>query len=158
MKDRQARIVDLIAAIRRAFQRLRRVADDLHRDIEITAAMRAVLEDLSLHGPRTVPQIAAAKDVSRQHIQQIVDGLAARQLVSLNANPNHRRSSLAALTPAGRKVFAEIARREAAVIADLARTLDPDGVKDATAILTLLREALEPHDNDQGDDDDSHAH
>ena len=105
MKDRRARavrgMVSLIDETRLLFHHLRRTAESLHRQGEITAGRRGVLESLHREGPRTVPQLARARPVSRQHIQKLVDPLAAEGLVELVDNPRHKRSKLVRLTAAG---------------------------------------------------------
>ena len=60
-------------------------------------------------GPQTVPTMARARNVSRQHVQKSVDGLAAGGLVSLRDNPAHRRSPIVELSDAGKALFAAIA-------------------------------------------------
>jgi DNA-binding MarR family transcriptional regulator len=143
---------DLTFLVRRCFQRLRRVGDRLHRDLGITASMRAVLEDLDGHGARTVPRMAEAKDVSRQHIQQIVDALRDRGLVEAKDNPGHRRSPHIVLTPAGRQAFAALRERERALIAELAGAMTEADVAGGRTALQRLLDILEPHS--KGDDND----
>jgi DNA-binding MarR family transcriptional regulator len=71
-------------------------------------------------GPRTVPSIARRLGQARQSVQRVVHDLAAAGLVDLRPNPDHRRSSLVALTPAGRHVldrlWAGSARARAALL------------------------------------------
>src|SRR5579884_1073083 len=83
--------------------RLRAVAHDLHRRPELTAACRGVLQDLMREGARTVPQLARRRSCSRQHVQALVNRLRADGLAELVDNPDHRRSRLVRLTPAGRR-------------------------------------------------------
>lgn len=61
-----------------------------------------VLRTLALDGPQTVPDIARARPVSRQHCQTIVNGLKAQGFVELVANPRHKRSHLVRITRRGR--------------------------------------------------------
>lgn len=136
-------VVALTRGIRACFNRLRTLGDALHEDSGITAAKRAVLESLHEEGPRTVPQIARSKSVTRQHIQTIVDELAASGLVALEANPAHKRSSLVILTAKGRKTFDEMRRREAAVLAALAGALPPRSTAAAAGALKTLEAELD---------------
>src|SRR4026207_1942234 len=78
----------------------------------VTAAHRGVMESLFRGGPQTVPAMARARPVSRQHIQILVNRLVDLGLVAAVANPAHMRSPLFELTPAGSKRFAEMQRRE----------------------------------------------
>ena len=143
-----ANLVDLIAAVRRAFQALKATGDALHADLGVTASLRAVLEQLEAHGPSTVPGVARAKNVTRQHIQQLADAGVAAGLVEARANPAHRRSPLIALTPKGVEVFAEIRAREREALAVLAAALGPEITRRdaviATATLVRLTGALAP--------------
>ena len=64
-----------------------------------------VLRSLVQEGAQTVPQMAAARPVSRQHCQTIVNGLAEQGLVEFVDNPRHKRSKLVRLTKRGRARF-----------------------------------------------------
>jgi len=132
-----ARKVEAITReIRQCFNRLKAAGDDLHSDLGITAAMRAVLESLHAGGERTVPEVAREKRVSRQHIQVLVNELAAGGFVRTDANPNDKRSPLVTLTPMGRKTFEGMRRREATVLSELARAVTDC---DLDATLATLR-------------------
>lgn len=133
----------LIRAVRACFQSLRALGDSLHEDIGVTAAMRAVMEHLFEEAPETVPQIAQAKTVSRQHIQQLVDALVAAELAELFANPAHKRSPLVALTPKGMTVFEAMRRREKAVLRVLAHSIGAGEAKAAHETLAALRTTIQ---------------
>ena len=94
------KMVALTQAVRGVFNRLKALSDELHGDLDVTTAMRAVMETLSDAGPMTVPQIAKLKGVTRQHIQLLADALVDGGLASVKENPAHRRSSLITLTAA----------------------------------------------------------
>ena len=112
-----------ILAVRRLFHVLAGTADRAQADLGITASMRAVMETLHKRGPRTVPQVAREQDVSRQHIQVVVNGLLEGGLVECLDNPDHLRSPIVRLTAAGTKVCEAIRRREARLLADLAKKI-----------------------------------
>ena len=63
-------------------------------------------------GPSTVPALARARPVSRQHIQVLVNRLLELGLVETRKNPAHERSSLVALTRAGARRFETMHRSE----------------------------------------------
>lgn len=117
-------IYELILDIRSAFRALRAFSDRMNEARGITAARRAVMEYLADHGAATVPQIAEAKSVSRQHIQTNADELVSRDLAEWVDNPAHRRSRLLRLSEHGAEVFAEIRREEAAYLDRLGKELD----------------------------------
>ncbi|HJZ77829.1 MAG TPA: MarR family transcriptional regulator [Vicinamibacterales bacterium] len=125
------------------FHRMRVVAEEVHGEGEFSAARRGVLRSLARLGPQTVPQIASARPVSRQHIQTIVDGLATDGLVETIENPAHKRSVLVRLTAPGRTAVRDIAQREAALLASIDVGVPAADVERATAVLKAFREALE---------------
>jgi DNA-binding MarR family transcriptional regulator len=143
MATQQKAVEAVTREIRACFARLRALGDALHHDLGITASQRAVLESLFEGGAQTVPQIARAKRVSRQHIQALVDSLVPTRLVTLSDNPKHKRSPLVTLTEHGRKTFAAARAREVAVVSELAAALANDDVAAALATLQHLRAALE---------------
>ncbi len=136
------KMIALTSAIRAVFNRLKALGDDLHGDLEVTAAMRAVMETLSAEGAMTVPQIARLKGVTRQHIQLLADALAEAGLAAVKENPAHRRSSLIALTDKGKRTFAKMRAREVPVVANIANEFDGQDLDRATALLTRLAARL----------------
>ena len=70
------------------------------------------MESLADAGEQTVPQIARAKGVSRQHIQVNVDTLTKAALVALRDNPGHKRSPFVTMTKLGQSAFKVMRRRE----------------------------------------------
>jgi DNA-binding MarR family transcriptional regulator len=95
----------LIREIRSGFQQLKKLSDKMNADAGVTAAMQSVLEHLVLNGPQTVPQVAQARNVTRQHVQQRVDELVMQGYADFVDNPNHRRSRLVQASPAGAAYF-----------------------------------------------------
>lgn len=141
--DRDAEeLYRLIRTVRTTFQDLRAFSDGMNADLGITAAMRAVLEDLTDHGDATVPEIARRKNVTRQHVQQLSDALVVAGLAEYRENPRHRRSQLVAATALGTKRFREIRTREAAVLKKVAAVLSARDVSRAADTLASLRDVL----------------
>jgi DNA-binding MarR family transcriptional regulator len=133
----------LTQAVRSVFNRLKALGDELHADLAITTAMRAVMETLFEGGPKTVPQIAKLKGVTRQHIQLLADALVDQRLAAMMENPAHKRSSLIALTEKGRRAFVKMRAREAPVIEELAWEFEARELERATGVLTRLAQRLE---------------
>lgn len=130
-------LADIARVVPLLFHRLRAIGDDLHADLGITTPMRGVMQSLFDGGPQTVPQMAAARPVSRQHIQTQVDALAARGLVAAIPNPAHKRSSHIALTDAGRKIFESMRKKEIETLSSLLGGLS--GAELKTTQQTLVR-------------------
>jgi DNA-binding MarR family transcriptional regulator len=123
------------------FHRLKVVVEQLHgRDM--TAHHRGILKGIELRGPQTVPQMARARPVSRQHIRAAIAPLLAQGLVEFVDNPDHKRSKILRLTAAGLARLEEINRREREVFGKLAAAFDPAELERAAGVLRALRELL----------------
>ena len=82
----------------------------------LSPSHRAVLESLLEGGPQTVPALARARPVARQHIQVLVNDLLRMELVETRENPAHRRSPHISVTPRGRRVFTEVRSEESRIL------------------------------------------
>jgi DNA-binding MarR family transcriptional regulator len=117
---------------------IKAVNDRLHADLGVSAAMRDLLVALATSGPRTVPQIALDRGVSRQHIQGIVNELLLAGLAAAQRNPAHRRSSLIALTDEGRARVRQLRERETELLAQTAPAVSQADLAAATRLFDLL--------------------
>jgi DNA-binding MarR family transcriptional regulator len=135
-------IYELILDVRATFRALRAASDAMNEARGVTAARRAVMEFLAGHGPATVPQIAEAKSVTRQHIQTSADELVARGLAVWSDNPAHRRSRLLGLSQQGRQVFDAIRREEAAYLDQVSAAMDTDTIEAGRRALRELQRGL----------------
>ena len=134
------RVIDETRAL---FHRLRLAAEQLHTAERLTAGERAVLVEVATQGPRTVPQMARARPVSRQHIQTLVNALLERALVTLVENPRHQRSKLVELTHEGRALTRTVRSREGKALARLGREFDPTELERAAEMLSRVRDLFE---------------
>lgn len=143
----------IITHVRRCFQLLATISDEMLADLGLTASLRAVMEHLHEHGPQTVPQIAEEKSVRRQSIQALVDQLREEGLVTTSPNPAHRRSVLVSLTREGRAVFIRIQQRERAKLRDILQDLEGQHLEGqdldtAVRVLGALRNSLHANNNE----------
>lgn len=101
-----------------------------------------LLNSVITQGPQTVPQLARARPVSRQHIQKLANEMAADGLIRFAANPAHKRSQLIEATPKGLDAYA----RMNAALGDLADRLGEGFTKEelfvAASVLERLRARL----------------
>jgi DNA-binding MarR family transcriptional regulator len=109
--------------VRRLFRSMAQEADAYLGALGVSAAERALLEFLHPDRERTVPEIARAYRVSRQHIQTLANALAERELLEFRENPRHRRSPKLALSTAGRRLFRRIQGRDEKAIRKLFKGL-----------------------------------
>jgi DNA-binding MarR family transcriptional regulator len=128
----------LVWAVRRLFHKLGHGATALHRDMEVSAGMRAVLESVVQGGSQSVPQMARVRPVSRQHIQGLVNALLDAGLVGYTDNPAHKRSKLVAPTERGREVFTAMRSREGAALRRLTLDCTPEQLAAANRVLRHL--------------------
>ncbi len=99
------------------------------------AGAYGLLRSLSESGPQTVPALARARPVARQHIQRMANEMAAQGLVEFIANPAHKRSRLLSLTPEGAGLYAALSARLSELAERLAADMDIDDLK--TTVETL---------------------
>jgi len=104
-----------------------------------SSGRRAILLNLKSLGPKTVPQLAAMRPVSRQYVQRLVDGLALEGLVEKRSNAARRRSPAFALTASGEDQLAAMLARERPVIEALGGTLNPPAAEALIAALDQIR-------------------
>lgn len=132
----------LLDEVRLLMHRVERFVDDLHADLEVTTSERAVLEYLHRRGPATVPDIARARGVSRQHIQTIVNGLLEHTRVEAARNPAHRSSSLIVPTDDGRRLIEEMLDREHLAMTERLAGISGRSMLDAAHVLAEFRNRL----------------
>lgn len=135
-------IEKLLNEVRLLYHLLILVGGQLHSTEPITLGMRSVLEHLAREGPATVPGIARARYVTRQHIQVLVNGLLNLKLVELQDNPAHRRSALVGLTPEGRRTIQRMLAKEGGALARDFRVSGAD-LQKAAETLRTVRAGLE---------------
>src|SRR5689334_1375368 len=111
MKDGAEGLYEILQHVRPLHQYSAKAVTAALAEHDVTMPMRAVLERLA-DGPKTVPHIARSLWLPRQVVQRLADTAAGLGYLDWADNPAHRRSRLARLTGAGRRVFTEIHDRE----------------------------------------------
>lgn len=121
------------------------LTEELHGHSELSRACRGVLRDLARLGPRTVPQLARGRPVSRQNVQMLVNRLVAEDLAELTRNPEHKRSQLVRLTSRGKALLEEMEKRETTLLSTIDLGLSLDELRVGARVLHRFREILEQH-------------
>ena len=142
MSDRGELVRALVSHLRPLVLNSARVVEAGVRHVGWTVAGRAVVALLASDGPATVPVMARRLDLPRQAVQRQVDDLVALAHVEPQPNPDHRRSVLLRLTPAGRRAWDEVAATELAQMGRLALQLSEGDLRTAVAVLAALDEDL----------------
>ena len=130
--------VRLRLAIARTARRLRQEAGE-----ELSPSQTAALATIDRHGPLTPSELAVRERIQRPTVTRIVALLEQRGLVQRTRDPQDGRSSLVALTPAGRDLLARGRTRKDAYLARRLRELDGQEratLQRAAAILERLLE------------------
>lgn len=135
-------VYSLIMQIRRSFQRLKTVSEEILQGTGINASQRAILEFLYQHQSHTVPQLAECLSVSRQHVQVIVNDLVALGLARCLENPIHKRSPLIEATPEGVALFESIQEKEAEILQQFQQQLPKKEIQSALNTLESLNKLL----------------
>ena len=139
--------------IRRAFRLMGTRVDQYLKDLNISACDRSVLDYLYPDQKLSVPQIAELYDVSRQHIQSIVNSLLQRRIVELHDNPKHKRSPLVSLSSSGLELYKEIRKRDEKAFTSVFSEIKKSDNKTTARTLKKLVEklAIEIKQNHQKD-------
>lgn len=125
------------------FHRLKIVADEVHHQGETSGPLRGLLRSLDKLGAQTVPQMARARAVSRQHVQILVNQLAAAGHIEYVANPAHKRSPFVRLTPRGKKTVDAMNRHEARLLARADIGVSDKKMHEAAETLRIVRAFFE---------------
>jgi DNA-binding MarR family transcriptional regulator len=130
--------VRLRLAIARTARRLRQEAGE-----ELSPSQTTALATIDRHGPLTPSELAVRERIQRPTVTRIVARLEESGLVQRTRDPQDGRSSLVALTPAGRELLARGRTRKDAYLARRLRELDAEEratLQRAAAILERLLE------------------
>jgi DNA-binding MarR family transcriptional regulator len=130
--------VRLRLAIARTARRLRQEAGE-----ELSPSQTAALATIDRHGPLTPSELAARERIQRPTVTRVVARLEEAGLVQRTRDPQDGRSSLVALSPAGRELLARGRTRKNAYLARRLRELDAEEratLQRAAAILERLLE------------------
>jgi DNA-binding MarR family transcriptional regulator len=140
-------LLAMIEATTAVFHGLRALAVEVHGPEAACmspgqASGRGVLYELLELGPRSVPEMARQRLVSRQHVQVVVNVLLENGLAASIDNPSHRRSSLVGLTPRGSRVAKAMKRRETRLWERMRVPATEREIRKAVTVLNALRLTL----------------
>jgi DNA-binding MarR family transcriptional regulator len=130
------------ARLRRLSERLDREADALYKELGVEFQQRwfGVVNQLALHGPMSVGDLAEVLGVTHAAVSQTRSALQARRLVASSGDPEDARKTLIALTGAGRRLVTQLAPAWSALV-ETARDLNREA-GDAIKALDALERAL----------------
>lgn len=117
--------------------------DKLVADLGLTSARWQVLGAIvAAERPQPVAWLARDLGAHRQNIQRIVNDLVEERLLTLAANPHHRRAHLVVLTDGGKQAFEAAMRLQAPWISQLSEGLSVADIQTTHKVLIALRGRL----------------
>jgi DNA-binding MarR family transcriptional regulator len=145
MKDSDAlRLAHLTADLMMVIGRMKRSARHPDKELLHPGTEFAILDTIERHGCRTVPEVAAWRGVARQSVQAAVNKLIEAGLVEQRDNPNHKLSSLLALTNAGERHYGEVRDLMQARYLSGAAKLEPGDLEAAERVMAVIARTWTP--------------
>lgn len=130
--------------LRKAYQRHMAIFQQNVGDSQLTAVQFVTLCALRDHGPSSQTELVKATAVDQATIRGIVDRLKARDLISLDPDPQDRRKVICSLTDSGSALVEDTVPRAAQITELTMSRLNP---AERVAVVYLLRKLIdEPQD------------
>lgn len=123
--------------------RLIRIARSTHKEHSLSSAQYSVLAVLNEKPGSSVVELARREGVTHPTMSRLIAGLIKLEVVSRVPHPTDKRSGRLHLTPAGQKLYQEIADRRVALFRMLLSQLRPDTVAEILAMTERVAEPLE---------------
>jgi DNA-binding MarR family transcriptional regulator len=130
--------VRLRHAIARTARRLRQEAGE-----DLSPSQSAALATIDRHGPLTPSELADRERVKRPTATRVLARLEEAGLVDRARDPQDGRSSLVALTPAGRELLARVRTRKDAYLVRRLRELEAEERATLDCAAAILERLLE---------------
>jgi DNA-binding MarR family transcriptional regulator len=137
-------LTDLIIDVFRLNGLLVMAGDRMVARLGLTSTRWQVLHAIA-EAERAQPVAWLARDMggNRQNVQRIVNDLQKMGLVTLEANPHHRRASLVVLTDKGRRTLDEASRLQAPWANGLSEDMAIKDIDTTRRVVAELRKKLE---------------
>jgi len=135
-------LFDLGMEVIHTYFRLRIAGEQIGATPPAGAGSFGLLRSLKKGGPQTVPQLARGRDVSRQHVQILANGLVEHGLAVFIENPAHKRSKLLRITELGERRLAQITERIEDAYEGISQGMDAEEIRAAIAVLSELRRRM----------------
>lgn len=108
----------------------------------ISVTQRAILELLRDKGSETVANMARILKFKRQYIQGLTNSLFENKYIAKTENPNHIRSTLFVLTPAGKKLIDDILAKEMKNLKKVATLFSKNELQICSEVLIKLKDVF----------------
>jgi len=125
------------------YLRMKWVSEQIYESDARGGARRGILRGIVRYGAQTVAAMARARDVSRQHVQKVVDAMRDDGLVEYIDNPRHRRSYLVQATPRGEALVRRMDEIDDRVLTGACGGVATRDLEIAARTLRAMREGFE---------------
>ena len=126
------------ARLRLALARLNRRLRNADASMELTESQLFALGAIDVHGPFRLSDLALRERVSAPTATRLVASLEERGLVRKQTNPDDRRSTLLALTPAGRRMLDRVRGARTVALSRGLERLDPADLRALAVALPVI--------------------
>jgi len=120
----------------------RRLVASLGGGSQLTPTKLRALDLVADRGGLRIGDLAAGMAVDETTATRLVDRLEAMGAASRRRDPSDRRATEVVLTPAGRRLIAEVARRREQFFRDVLAALDPEERTELVRLTAKATEAL----------------
>jgi DNA-binding MarR family transcriptional regulator len=128
-----ADVYELAGVLRRDGEQIAKLAGQTQARWQVMSVAAA--------GGLSVAMIARRLGLTRQSVQRVADQIVAEGLASFEPNPDHQRSPLVILTPAGQKTLDRINDHSRERHLQLAAALGEDGIGELRRLVRRYRDA-----------------
>lgn len=123
--------------------RLIRIARSTHKEHSLSSAQYSVMALLSDHPRMSVVELARRESVAHPTMSRLIAGLIKLGLVSRSTDPLDKRSGLLRLTPAGEKLYREVAGRRILLFQMLLSQLSPATIAEVLTVVDRMADQVE---------------
>jgi DNA-binding MarR family transcriptional regulator len=129
-----ADVYELAGVLRRDGEQIAKLAGQTQARWQVMSVASA--------GQLSVAMIARRLGITRQSVQRVADEIVTEQLASFEPNPDHQRSPLLILTPAGQTTLDTINHASREHHLQQAAALGEDGISELRRLLGRYRDAV----------------
>ena len=140
--DLADRLAEVYLAIGPLYRRVSRIVTSDEPAMGMSVGVRAVLDQLRLHGQLTVPQLARSQELSRQFVQRMVNEAHDAGFVEFIPNPAHRKSRRIQLTDRGRIAIHDVIDSEYRLMGQVGGDLTGEELDATLRVLHHMHHAL----------------
>ncbi len=145
LSEKRRTISLLMGEIYSVQQSLERLEDRLYENEDLSTAERGLLFAL-FPEKHTMPEVAHAKNITRQRVQQVARTLLERGLIEMTPNARHQGSPFLVLTKKGRQRVLRMATTESKQFEKILDGINLRRMKETLELMALIHARLAKQD------------